>query len=102
MMCARVPSSIRTTTVRAWPHGLDRAEVKARRSTERATPANDDLVRVIGVAFVADVVSLAKVRAVARHDSKPGDRERTTELRLTAQALLGTLIPYPLLHAQEA
>jgi hypothetical protein len=65
--------------------------------------ANDDLVRVIGVALIADVVELADGRAVAcQHPVAPGAGEQATKLRLRSHALLGTLIPDPLLHSEEA
>ena len=65
--------------------------------------ANDDLVGVIRVPLVADVVEPADGRPVARHNPIPlGGSKQTTQIRLTPEALLDSLISDPLLHAREA
>jgi hypothetical protein len=70
---------------------------------EQAASANDDLVRVIGVLFIADMVEPTDVRAIACHDPVAGGgREQAPELRLPPQALLCVLIADPLIHEKEA
>ena len=56
---------------------------------EQAASANDDLVGVVGVLFIADVVEPTDVRAIACHDPvASGGREQAPKLRLPPQALL--------------
>ena len=50
---------------------------------EQTATADDDLVWVVNVAFVADVIQPAEVRAVAReHSIAPGDGEEPAEFRV--------------------
>jgi hypothetical protein len=50
---------------------------------EQPATADDDLVRVVNVALVADVIQPAEIRAVAReHSVAPSDGEETAEFRL--------------------
>jgi hypothetical protein len=66
-------------------------------------PTNDDLVGVVSVALVANVIEPADGRAIARHHPVAlGGGKQATEFRLPPQALLGTLISNPLLHAHKA
>ena len=70
---------------------------------KQAASANDDLVGVVGVLFIADVVEPTDVRAIACHDPvASGGREQAAELRLPPQALLCILIADPLTHGREA
>jgi len=65
-------------------------------------PANDDLVRVVGVALVANVVEPADRCPVAGQDAVAlGRSEQATELRLPLQAL-SALIAALVLHARKA
>ena len=66
---------------------------------EETATADDDLVRVVDVPFVADVVQPADVRAVAReYPVAPGVGEEPAEFRLRPVALL---VPATLLHGGE-
>ena len=66
-------------------------------------PANDDLVGVVGVPFVANVIEPAEGRAIARHHPVAvGGSKQATEFSLPPQVLLDTLISDPLLHARTA
>jgi hypothetical protein len=70
---------------------------------EQAASADDDLVGVVGVLFIADVVEPTDMRAIACHDSvASGGREQTPELRLPPQTLLCILIADRLIHVREA
>ena len=70
---------------------------------KQAASANDDLVGVVGVLFIADVVEPTNVGAIACHDPvASGGREQAPELRLPPQALLCILIADPLIHGREA
>jgi hypothetical protein len=70
---------------------------------KQAASANDDLVGVVGVLFIADVVEPTDVRAIACHDPvASGCREQAPEFRLPSPALLGTLIADLLCHGNEA
>jgi hypothetical protein len=70
---------------------------------EQAASANDDLVGVVGVLFIADVVEPTDVGAIVCHDPvASGGREQAPELRLSSQALLCILIADPLIHGREA
>jgi hypothetical protein len=70
---------------------------------EQAASANDDLVGVVGVLFIADVVEPTDVRAIACHDAVAGGgREQAPKLGLPPQALLWILIADPLIHRREA
>jgi len=70
---------------------------------EQAASANDDLVGVVGMPFIADVLEPPDVRAIACHDPvASGGREQTPELRLPPQALLWIMIADPLIHGREA
>ena len=63
---------------------------------EQAASANDDLVGVFGVLFVADVVEPTDARAIACHDAVAGGgREEAPKLGLPPQALLCILIADP-------
>ena len=86
------------------PHRLDVAEGKGTTPLEeQAASANDDLVGVVGVLFIADVIEPTNVGAIACHDPvASGGREQATELRLPPQALLCILIADPLIHGREA
>ena len=70
---------------------------------EQAALANDDLVRGVGVLFIADVVEPTEVGAIACHDPvASGGREQATELRLPPQALLYILSADPLIHGRRS
>ena len=70
---------------------------------EQAASANDDLVGVVGVLFIADVVEPTNVGTIAcHHPVASGGREQATELRLPPQALLCIVIADPLIHRREA
>ena len=85
------------------PHRPDRLEGKGTPLREQAAPTDDDPVGMVGVPLVADVVEPAQMNTVARHHPVArGGSEQPTELRLPAQALLGTLLAAPLGHATEA
>jgi hypothetical protein len=75
------------------PHRFDAAEGKGTTPLqEQAASANDDLVGVVGVLFIADVVEPTNVGAIAcHHPVASRGREQATELRLPPQAL-GLLI----------
>jgi hypothetical protein len=50
---------------------------------EQAASANDDLVGVVGMLFIADVVEPTDVRAIACHDAVAGGgREQAPKLGL--------------------
>ena len=70
---------------------------------KQAASANDDLVGMVGVLFIADVVEPTDVPAIACHDPvASGGREQAPELRLPPQALLCILIADPRIHGREA
>jgi hypothetical protein len=70
---------------------------------EQAASANDDLVGMVGVLFIADVVEPTEVCAIACDDPVArGGREQAPELGLPPQALLCILIADPLIHRREA
>ena len=51
---------------------------------EQAASANDDLVRVVGVLFIADVVESTEGPAIICNDPvASGGREQASKLRLT-------------------
>jgi hypothetical protein len=83
-------------------HLRDRAEGKsAAPLRQQSVPANEDLVGMVGVALVANVVKPADGRAVARQNPVAlGGGKQATKFRLPPEALLGSLISDPLLHAQ--
>jgi hypothetical protein len=87
-----------------WPHRVDAAEGKGTLPLqEQAASANDDLVGVVGMLFIADVVEPTDVRAIACHDAVAGGgREQAPKLGLPPQALLCILIAGPLIHGREA
>ena len=66
---------------------------------EETATADDDLVRVVNVPFVADVIQPADVSAVAReYPVAAGVGEEPAEFRLRPVALL---VPATLLHGGE-
>ena len=66
---------------------------------EQPASANDDLVRVVGVLFIADVVEPTDGPAIVCNDLvASGGREQASKLRLPPQALRCTLIADPLTH----
>ena len=66
---------------------------------EQAASANDDLVRVVGVLFIADVVEPTEGPAIVCNDPvASGGREQASNLRLPPQALRCILIADPLTH----
>ncbi len=84
-------------------HCLDAGEGKRAAPLKRRAPANDDLVGLVGVSLVTNGVEPAEVRAVARLDPmSAGGGKQTTELCLSPQALLDTLIPDPLSPREES
>ena len=64
------------------PHRLDAAEGKSTLPLqEQAASANDDLVRVVGMLFIADVVEPTDVCAIACQDAVAGGgREQAPKL----------------------
>ena len=65
--------------------------------------ANDDLVGVVRMLFIADVIEPTDVTAIACHDPiASGGREQATELRLPPQAPLCILTADPLTHGERS
>ncbi len=85
------------------PHLGNRAEGESTAPLrQQRVPANDDLVRVVGRALVANVVEPADCCAVAGQDAVAiGGGEQATELRLPLQALSARLAAFGL-HGREA
>jgi hypothetical protein len=75
---------------------------RARRRLGQTAPPNNDLIRVVGVPFVADVVEPTEVRPVTcNHPVALGGGKEATELRLPSQTPLSTLIADLLRHDKE-
>ena len=66
---------------------------------EQAASANDDLVRVVGVLFIADAVEPPDGPAIVCNDPvASGGREQASKLHFPPQALRCILIADPLAH----